>query len=107
MNNKNLIESAVYAALKYPFPVTADGFRRQLDALINFDTKIRSKNIKAKTLIMAGEQDALVTAEEVKFLSDALAFSKSLCFKTVAHSFHVENPELFISKISEFLLTNK
>ena len=96
----------VYVALKYPFSVTAQGFRRQLKALSNFDSNDRIKNIKAKTLIMAADKDALVTAEEVQLLSDMIPFSKSSCYKNVAHSFHVENPELFISKVAQFLLTN-
>jgi len=105
LSNKNTAEGAVKSALNYPFPITPKGFRLQLEALNNFNSKDSLKEIEARTLIIAGGKDALITSEEAQLLSDKISFSEFLCLKNMAHSFFLENPAIFTEKIIDFLLT--
>jgi len=103
LSNKETVESAVKAALNYPFHVTPEGFRLQLKALSNFNSKDRLKRIKAKTLIIVGEKDGLVTAEEAQLLADNIFFCEFLFLKNAAHSLQIEQPRLFIDCIIKSL----
>jgi pimeloyl-ACP methyl ester carboxylesterase len=107
LKNKENIESAVKYALDYPFPVTSEGFRLQVEALSNFSSQDRLDKIKAATLLMIGRKDTLVTAEEAQLLIDKIPFIKTLYLENAAHSFQVEQPDLFVSRTVEFLLQGK
>ncbi len=104
LSNRENIEQAVKYALNYYYPVTRDGFRLQLEALNNFNSKDRLKRIEAKTLIMAGRKDALIDAEEVRVLADNIPFAEILCLENTAHSFQLEQPRIFTSSVVKFLL---
>jgi len=107
LSNKENFESAVKSALHYPFPVTPEGFRLQVEALSNFSSQDRLSRIKASTLLMAGRKDILVTSEEAQLLADKIPFVKPLYLENAAHSFQVEQPGLFVDCAAEFLLQKK
>jgi len=103
MGNKGIIDPAVKSALDYPFPVTADGFRLQLDALSNFSSLDRLSRIGTAALLMAGRKDTLVTAEESQLLADEIASAKIIYLENAAHAFQVEQPDSFIEYVVGFL----
>ena len=91
------IETFIKMATKYPYPASADGFTAQVAAIINFDARRRLSAIKAKTLIIEGEEDILIRPEEARVLG-----SKIKIIKNAAHYVHLENPSLFMKIATEF-----
>ena len=104
LGNKEHIEAAVKYAVDYPYPVTADGFRRQLEALSNFSSLDRLGRIKVATLLMAGKKDSLITSAEIQLLVDKISSVKIKYLESAAHSFQVEQPDLFVACVADFLL---
>jgi len=102
-SDKRNIESAVRSALSYPFLVTPEGFKLQLEALSNFSSQERLSRIKSVALLIAGGKDMLVTLEETQLLTDKIPFVKPLRLENASHSFQIEQPGLFIESIVEFL----
>jgi len=102
LGNRENIEEAVKYALCYPFPVTQEGFRLQLEAFNDFNSKERLKKIKTKTLIMASKKDALIDSGEVRILADNIPFSEVLYLEKASHSFQVERPDIFTGSVVKF-----
>lgn len=107
LSNQENMESAVKAALDYPFPVTSEGFKLQVEALSNFSSQDRLNKIKSATLLMTGRKDILITLEETQLLADKIPLVKPLYIENAAHSFQVEQPNLFVDYTVEFLLSKK
>lgn len=103
LGNKEKIESAVRFFLDWPFPVTAEGFRLQLEALNNFNSQDRLGKIRSEALLMTGRKDILVTPEETQLLADKIPSVKPLCLENTAHSLQVEQPRFFVDCITKFL----
>lgn len=103
LGNKTVVESAVKDALHYPFPITPEGFRKQLEAWSGFNSSDRLNRIKAATLLMAGKKDRLITSEETQKLTEKIPHAKTLYLQEAAHSFQVEQPDLFVNHVIEFL----
>ncbi|MCX5701139.1 MAG: alpha/beta hydrolase [Candidatus Omnitrophica bacterium] len=107
LSNKDNIESAVKSALHYHSPVTPEGFKLQVEALSNFSSLDRLSKIKAATLLMAGRKDIVVTLEESQLLADKIPFVQTMYLENSAHSFQVEQPDLFVDCVVEFLLQKR
>lgn len=104
LSNKENLESAVRSAVNYPFPVTALGFKLQLEALRSFNSLDRLQKIRSEALLISGKEDIVVTMEEAQLLAEKIPFSKALCLDHAAHSFQAEQPGLFIGAVEKFLL---
>ena len=89
--------------MKYPYFQKADGLKSQLDAIVSFDARERIGNIKAKTLILEGKDDILITPEEAKILAKNIPGSIFQLLDSVAHCIHIENPKLFTDIVLKFL----
>ncbi|MCX5751763.1 MAG: alpha/beta hydrolase [Candidatus Saganbacteria bacterium] len=97
------VETFIKNASKYPYPSTAEGFSAQVDAMAKFDTRSRLSEIKAKTLIIEGEDDILIRPDEARVLAKQIPGSKIRLIKNVAHYVHLENPSLFTKIAMGFL----
>lgn len=88
-------------SVKYPTPII--GKKRQGEAVLNFDTYDRLPNIKAPTLIMAGENDVIVPVKNSKILAERIPNSKLLLFKNCSHGFLREKIDEVLSAMQDFL----
>lgn len=104
LGNKEIVEPAVKHLLEYPYPVTAQGFRLQLEALGNFNSLERLGRIEARALVLSGRKDVLIPAEESQLLTDKIPRAKIIFLENAAHSMQVEQPDAFAGCVSEFLL---
>ena len=96
------VENFIRLAAKYPYPSSAGGFKSQADAIAEFDSRSRLAAIKAKTLIIEGEDDVLIRPEEARVLAKKIRGSKIKLIKNSAHYVHLENPSLFTKIALEF-----
>lgn len=101
--DKSFIDTFIKTSVKYPYFQKADGLKSQLDAIVSFDARERIGNIKAKTLILEGKDDILITPEEAKILAKNIPGSIFQLLDSVAHCIHIENPKLFTDIVLKFL----
>lgn len=82
-NNPDFVELHVQQTLKAP--ISEEGFIRQVNAIMNFDTYDRLSQIKAPTLILQGKRDILVPPENASILAEAIPNAKLVYFENSAH----------------------
>ncbi|MFA6431232.1 MAG: alpha/beta hydrolase [Candidatus Margulisiibacteriota bacterium] len=98
------VENFIKQGAKYPYPASAAGFKAQTEAMAKFDSSSRLSAIKAKTLIIEGEDDILIRPEEAQVLVKMIPKSKIRLIKNAAHYVHLEDPSLFTKIVMDFLL---
>lgn len=101
--DKSFIDTFTETSVKYPYLQKTDGLKSQIDAIVSFDARERIGNIKAKTLILEGKDDILITPEEAKILAKNIPESIFQLLDGVAHCIHIENPKLFTDIVLKFL----
>jgi len=78
------------------------GFESQVNAINSFDCRSNLPLIKAKTLIISGNENILITPEDSQFLSEKIADSTPEILNNTAHSIQVENPKAFSEAVLKF-----
>lgn len=78
-------------------------FQRQYEATHYFDSFKRLKQIKARTLIIAGGDDVLVPPENSHILASRIPISELVIFENGGHVLHLESSEKFNATTYEFL----
>ena len=101
--DEEMVEFAVEFAVEYPYQQTLAGFKGQLEACVGFNSTEKLKEIHHETLVLAGEDDILITPAESKTVKDKIFNSKMVLVSGAGHTPHVENREEFSKKILDFL----
>lgn len=101
--DSSFIDTFVKSSVKYPYLQKTDGFKSQIDATASFNACDKINTIKAKTLILEGKDDILITPEEAEILAKNIPGSIFQLLDGVGHSIHIENPRLFTDIVLEFL----
>lgn len=99
----SFVETFIEQAVKYPYPASVAGFKAQVEAISKFDSRKRLSCIKAKTLIIHGEDDVLFLPDEAGVLAKRIPNSKFKLIKNTAHYVHLEDPVSFIKIVMGFL----
>ncbi|EKD77615.1 MAG: alpha/beta hydrolase fold protein [uncultured bacterium] len=89
--------------LQNPHPQSFIGFKNQLHAVINHDVSAELHKITAPTLVIAGEEDMLMPAKQLKMLSKILKKSTFMCIADCAHMPHVEKSAEFAEGVIRHL----
>ncbi|OGC24876.1 hypothetical protein A2291_01900 [candidate division WOR-1 bacterium RIFOXYB2_FULL_42_35] len=103
----SFVKTFIKNASKYPYPLTPEGFKAQVAVMAKFDARSRLSGIKAKTLIIEGEDDILILPDEARILVKQIPGSRIQLIKNAAHDVHLENPSLFTKLAVEFLENDK
>jgi len=98
-NRDSLLRSM--ASIKYPTPLV--GRVRQAQAALNFDFCERLPEIKIPTIIMAAEDDVVVSPENSRFLAERISDARLKMFNEGAHNFIPELQHQVIPLILDFL----
>ena len=61
------------------------------------------QNVKVKTLITWGTQDIMVQLKDLKITAAAIQNSELRILEGIGHSFQLENPELFLETLKDFI----
>ncbi len=101
-NRKVKMTVFIQYVLNAPYRQTIDGFRRQVKAYSEYNSHDRLKKIKAKTLVITGRRDLLITPDESQLLASRISNATFEYIEEVAHLLSVEDPELFIKHIRAF-----
>ena len=97
-----LIDLATQNMIKNP--MDPESYFRQTKAIELFDTSTKLKNLKIPTLILHGMKDVLVPPQNAYLLSELLPNSQVQIFSESAHAPFVEEPDLVLKAIFQFLL---
>ncbi|MFX1276548.1 MAG: alpha/beta fold hydrolase [Promethearchaeota archaeon] len=84
-------------------PITPDAFKRQVGAILGFNSYRRLKNINVPTLIIHGKKDIMAPPENAGVLAKQIPNAKVILFDDAAHSFFQPEPDRVINTILEFL----
>jgi pimeloyl-ACP methyl ester carboxylesterase len=80
-----------------------EAWRRQYAAVAKFDARERVEQIRAPTLVMAGDDDPLVPPENSRFLAERISGAQLALFPGGRHAFNVEFEEESNSAVLEFV----
>lgn len=97
----NLTTLLELAAEDLPFSLA--GYKLQLAALKQFDSFTWVNQISAPTLMLAGEDDLIITPRLTQILAKQLPQAKLHMFKEVGHVASIEVPDLFVNWVQHFL----
>jgi pimeloyl-ACP methyl ester carboxylesterase len=101
--DEEAVEEAIRFELSYPYPIDKAAFRKQFEALAEFNCTAELSRITAKTLVIAGKEDLLITPDECAMLAKAIPNSAFRVVERTAHSLHTENPTDFLDYVLKFL----
>jgi pimeloyl-ACP methyl ester carboxylesterase len=101
--NGKFVEKFIGMAARYPYPISASGFKAQAGAVAGFDIRSRLRKIKARTLIITGEEDILIRPSESAALAGRIRGGVLRTIKGAAHCIQIEKPALFTKAAEGFL----
>ncbi|NLO91123.1 MAG: alpha,alpha-trehalase TreF [Elusimicrobia bacterium] len=94
---------AMKAAMEYPYLSSPANFARLVGIMEKHDTASRLKDIKARTMVLSGELDILITPPESGAMCDGIKGAGWLFAPGAGHTVHLEMPEFFAGAVSDFL----
>jgi pimeloyl-ACP methyl ester carboxylesterase len=102
-NDKDVLNDALRFAIEYPYPQSKAGFKKQVNAIKEFNCLEGLSGINTKTMVLCGEEDLLYPPEETVTTLDAIPNAVFAIIEHAAHSMHMEKPDEFIGVVREFL----
>ncbi|MEJ2250299.1 MAG: alpha/beta hydrolase [Candidatus Lokiarchaeota archaeon] len=99
--NQELVEQTKFNMLKAPIEPSA--YRRQINAILKFNSGRRLKKLKIPTLIIHGKKDILIPPENAEILSNLIPNSNVQLFEKSAHGIFMHEPKKVIKAVLEFL----
>ena len=101
--NEEILNEAIRLAIEYPYPQSKEAFKKQAQAIAEFNCLRDLSNIISKTLVICGKEDILFPPEESLVLSEKIPDSRFSFIEKAAHSIHIEYPKEFIKIVLDFL----
>ncbi len=99
---QEFLDTVVSESLKLPAHVWRD-YLEQAVLSIDHDYVVELREIKAPTLILWGEQDALFPREEQQRLAAAIPGATLKVYPETGHAVHWERPEWVVRDLEEFM----
>jgi 3-oxoadipate enol-lactonase len=101
--DKNPVAVEIYAAITAKYPTPPHGFARQGQAIMGHDTYDRLPQIAAPTLVITGDADRIIPAENSKILASRIPNAELVVLKNACHGFFGELVEETNRIILDFL----
>jgi len=102
-DNQQMVDGSVLFLLNYPWPQSADAFRKQVEAIAAFDATDWLDTIAVPTHVMVGSEDILLPPACSNQLAELIPGACISVIEGAAHSIHMEQPQLFVREIVTFL----
>ncbi len=100
----DIIERKVQANMAYPSSLEA--YRAQLAAYRAFEIGDRVSEIRAPTLVLAGDSDILIPPENGRILAEKIPGAEFRTIEGAGHLFWISHPNETYSEVVEFLEEN-
>lgn len=100
-NNQDFVDIQIEHAKNNPLdPV---GYRRQMGAAGTHDTYDRLPEIKLPTLVIAGDADALISAENSRIIASRIPNAELVILEGLGHGFYTEANEETARILTDFM----
>lgn len=100
-DNPDIIDQFMAKSVEYATPL--HGFTRQAEASTGHDTYDRLPQILAPTLVIAGDADMMIPAENSKLLASRIPNAELAILENMGHGFFIEAAEEANKAILDFL----
>jgi pimeloyl-ACP methyl ester carboxylesterase len=101
--NREQLSKMTFQNMLGKFPTPRLTFKRHMQAVSTVDTYDSLSNIKSPTLVLAGEDDKIVSSENSKILSERIPSAQLQIFKGVGHLFRHEIGDQITEVVLNFL----
>lgn len=102
LKDKEQVSGFMQLVENYPHSQSLVGQKRQLEALLQFNSKTWFKKISAPTLIIEGGEDIMCPMDSQR-LAEGISGTQLITFPNQAHMPHIEKPLEFANAILNFL----
>jgi pimeloyl-ACP methyl ester carboxylesterase len=102
--NENLELDLKQKVIEHAFKAVKNIGLEILDSLKNIDIREDLKSITAKTRVVWGEHDLVISKDDCKLYMEFIENCEFAEIKGQGHSWNVENPESFLNDVKQFLL---
>lgn len=102
-SSKKRLEGVIEILMNHPYPQSFVGQKRQLEALLAFDSRAWVKEISVPALVVGGAEDILTPHSDGEELAEKISGSALYTFPHMGHDPLHENPEQYVQVVSEFL----
>jgi pimeloyl-ACP methyl ester carboxylesterase len=99
--NPDAIEEYIQRECRNPTPPKM--YKRQIDAIVKFNTYKRLTNINRPTLIMQGKLDLMTSVQNAELLANNIKGAKLAVFEDTAHDIFSQDSDIVIKTLIEFL----
>lgn len=100
-NNPDIVKQFVVKRADYPTP--PHGLTRQWEAIAGHATYDRLPEIKAPTLVIAGDADKLLPVENSRILADRIPNAELVLLENMGHGFFIEAADEVHKTVIDFL----
>lgn len=100
-NNQALIQQLLSKMVGHVTP--PNGYMRQAAAIMGHDTYERLPEIKVPTLIIAGDADKLVPAENSRLMASRIPNAELVILEKMGHGFNIEAADIVNDTVLRFL----
>lgn len=97
------LEASIAALAAHPYPIEGEFIEAQVAALQGFDSTRLLEKISAPTLVLAAEEDLLVSPASCRSLAAAIPNALFEVLPQTAHSCMLETPDAFNQAVLSFL----
>ncbi len=104
--SSEVVNTALHYAVDYPYSQSEVAFRKQVEAITDFDCSGQLSSVTAKTLIICGEEDILFPPDRTVPMLQVIQGAGFSIIKDAAHSIHMEQPQIFTDCVVDFLYSN-
>lgn len=105
LKDKNQIKQVLNIVEAYPHQQSLVGQKRQLEALLHFNSEAWFQEIEVPTLVIEGEND-LICAGDPGRMSHEIPEAQHHIFRGQGHMEHFEKPDEFTDVVIEYLHTS-
>jgi len=103
LNNKEKLTAAIEMAANNPYPISIEGYKNQLAALLATNTSDILKDISPPCLVLGGAEDIITPPDENMELANGIPNASYHEFENCGHLPHAEMPDEFHRVVTEFL----
>lgn len=103
LSQPGMVDALLNLLTNNPYPITDQGYFSQLNAIGTFDSKDWVSKITVPSLVIYSNEDQFVDIDTSITLANAIPNAKNFCFDKAGHLPHIEQPDLFIKVVNNFI----
>jgi 3-oxoadipate enol-lactonase len=103
LEQPGIVEEIINLRLANPFPISITGYRNQLSALLNFDSRPWVDRIQSRCLVIGSDLDMIVAESNIQAMAKLIPQAEYHRITGTGHAPFIEKPQEFIKVLKEFL----